>query len=633
MKNIYFALAILGTATIVSCVQEINDPNTTPLNENGVAFTINEGISTRSGESDAPQTNSYFLGKDESGESFFLEETIYVLNASAPITRGTPVYTENVGVLYANQLGVYGDKGGFTSDATFENMDQQPVNGGWRYQRIYATDPWPADGSEVNFYLRMPTDMTNYGVSDLEYGENCSTTFNYTSPKIATAQQDIIFAGLSLDKATHNAALPTGGTKVTLYHALTGVKFRIVNNDEVEKGKEGRTQTYITKVTITGLKNAGTCVVTPKATEIKDKVSWTLGESTGTFSQDFTEAENITAYSGSKTDSETGAKTNGAFTDKGEYPDSFASVANTNNLNDGNGSMTFWFIPQDMTEDVTMTVEFHVWSGDQNEKTKTLTLNLGERILAQSESDQSLTKSWKAGQLRTFSLKPQDVDVKITDKMNKYVKSDVKIKNTGNVSEYVRVYLIGNWVGYRQTDTGVYNEDETVLMGYTSADMNNKTEVLRWNDKDFTGTAESPTYEPWVAPGGASYPYVPYGTFVGLPPMGTTAAGGTEVNGWVRHDKFYYYTSPIGPGQQVPDTKPLFSSYTLDENKIPDFWITDNTGLKRLLAKDVHLVMDIAVQAIEAPLNEDGTPAKTYLEAWTEALNPTGDPNFNINDL
>ena len=95
----------------------------------------------------------------------------------------------------------------------------------------------------------------------------------------------------------------------------------------------------------------------------------------------------------------------------------------------------------------------------------------------------------------------------------------------------------------------------------------------------------------------------------------------------------FYSKDPIGPGQQVPNTKPLFSSYTLDENKIPDFWIADNTGLKRLLAKDVHLVMDIAVQAIEAPLNADGTPAKTYLEAWTEALNPTGSSDFNINDL
>ena len=102
------------------------------------------------------------------------------------------------------------------------------------------------------------------------------------------------------------------------------------------------------------------------------------------------------------------------------------------------------------------------------------------------------------------------------------------------------------------------------------------------------------------------------------------------VNGWVRHDKFYYYTEPIGPGENVPDSKPLFESYTVDKDKIPDFWVTDNTGLKRLLAKDVHLVMDLSVQAIEAPMGDDGKPTKTYDQAWADALGVTVE---KLNDL
>ena len=40
------------------------------------------------------------LGTDETGTSFILEESVIDLNA--PITRGTPAYTENVGTLYGS---------------------------------------------------------------------------------------------------------------------------------------------------------------------------------------------------------------------------------------------------------------------------------------------------------------------------------------------------------------------------------------------------------------------------------------------------------------------------------------------------------------------------------------------------
>ena len=102
------------------------------------------------------------------------------------------------------------------------------------------------------------------------------------------------------------------------------------------------------------------------------------------------------------------------------------------------------------------------------------------------------------------------------------------------------------------------------------------------------------------------------------------------VNFWRRHDKFYYYTKPIGPGDELPDSDPLFTSYTVGPS--PDFYIADDTGVRRL-AGDVHLVMDLAVQAIAVPMDANGNITKTYLEAWTDALNPTGASDFNINDL
>ena len=656
MKRITFALAVFAMLGLVSCQRE-KDITTPTVGENEIAFILQGATLTRS--ADTPEKSSFPVEVKDSEEQFYLEETVEDLNAIfAPATKGTPAYTENVGILYANQMAVHAT--GFTeADAVYANLDQTMVGGGWRYHHNYNGDPWPDESSAVDFYFAMPANMTSNGVKNLTYGKTDgkqTISFKYTSPigtvhpateeggtetvdsDAAAVQQDIIFAARSLSKADHKKALPNGAS-VLFHHALTGVKFRIVNNDEHEldengqpKGKTKRTQTYITNVKITGLKNSGSCVVTPRqetdgyvdnrtgdyssadhtftTTGTAGTIAWTYDDGTGEFSQSFEEA-NIVDYNG------------GSFGNKGNYPSTFSAAGNKNNLNDADASMTFWFIPQEMTDAVVLTVEFHVWDGDKDQETKTLTLNLGE--IAKKND---LTKAWKAGELRTFSLKPLDVNVDITDTMNKYVKSNVVIKNTGNVTQYVRVYLIGNWMGKRQIKAGEYNTDDTILMGYTTE--KGEDEVLRWNDKDFTGSAAQPVYEKWTSPGGKEYTYTPYGTFVGLPPMGTATTGGTMVNDWIRHDKFYYYTKPIGPGENVPDTKPLFTSYTVDENKIPDFWIIDNTGLNRLLAKDVHLVMDIAVQAIETPMDEHGNPTKAYDQAWADALGVSVE---GLNDL
>ena len=184
------------------------------------------------------------------------------------------------------------------------------------------------------------------------------------------------------------------------------------------------------------------------------------------------------------------------------------------------------------------------------------------------------------------------MDIHIEDELTEYVKSDVVIRNTGNVREYVRVNIIANWFGKVQTKQDVYSADYTVMNGYAAA--TGDTQVEAWNDKDGLTS---------------------YGTFVGLPLIGAT----TPVHNWIRHDKYYYYTQPIGPGNTVPTTDPLFTSYTILQDDIPDFWIPDLWGTRRK-AKEVHLEMDIAVQAIAVPVNTDGTEA-SYDAAWKAALN------------
>ena len=102
------------------------------------------------------------------------------------------------------------------------------------------------------------------------------------------------------------------------------------------------------------------------------------------------------------------------------------------------------------------------------------------------------------------------------------------------------------------------------------------------------------------------------------------------INNWVRYDKYYYYTLPIGPNDAITDQ--LFSSYEVGPS--PEFWIVDKWGVRRK-AKDVHLVIDMMVQAIPAPVDNNGNildneDKQGYIRAWVKALDKTG-PNDLLN--
>ena len=232
MKKIYIVMAVLATAALASCQQE-KSFNDEKLSENSVVFTISGGA-TRSAEA-APEVRQGVVIplETEDGSKFFLEETVVNLNEIGPATKGTPAYTENLGTLYANNLSVYGDKGSFTTAATYENMETSMYarkdasqGEGWRYQHNYNGDPWPTDGSAVGFYLNMPAAPTGVSITGRTGGK---FTFTYTSPTTAAEQQDILFAYRSMTKEQHHGFLPNGAP-VLFQHALTAVKFAIGND-------------------------------------------------------------------------------------------------------------------------------------------------------------------------------------------------------------------------------------------------------------------------------------------------------------------------------------------------------------------------------------------------------------------
>ena len=487
--SILFALAAMF-AVVCSCNQE--GYQETSDEGNDVISFVTKNVQTRSESSPILGSYTYRLGTAEDGTIFNLEETVIDMYAEEPETKGTPAYTENYATVYGAFNGpIFGATSQIASDGAFSAVSDNDV---WR--RVLGFDPWLSN-NELTFFLRMPA--TQSGVTNLTYSKATTPTveFDFTSPTTASAQQDILFATRTIDKSTYERELASdGGANVLFRHALTGVKFAIGNNETTTttgRTPSGKVETFITKVVIKGLKNKGHAVFVPdntneSNTDVTSEYSsdgsftWTYQDGTGTFTQTYG-ANDIQDFE--KNDGVGG-------------PDSFYAAGAGRNLNKADGSLTFWFIPQEVTDALTVTVTFYIWDGSAKGSNMTLELDLGSRILAQ---DSDINNTWKAGQLRTFSLKPTTVDVEITDKVEGKKKSEVVTKNTGNKDAYLRVVIVGNWV-------------------------NNSGQIVApWDDSQ--------------------------GTFVGLGGNGEWAEG---------DDGFWYYKHAVAPGEAP--AVPIFTSYT-----------------------------------------------------------------------
>ena len=626
MKTRHIALTLLASAALMlsSCVNEseINVGGRT-LDNDEVAFRT--GVAQVRSSALTDELSTVQLGTVSTPQgAFILEDNIVSLD-DAMVTRGTPAFTENVAGLYDGIFSAYCASLGGTAPFKFDKEEDL-----WSHHYAGMGDLWQ-EGASYQFFMWMPTDIPGVtsGADGLTKNSDGTIEFDYVTPnqpdsaKTADAQKDILFTSKTIKQ---------NGESIIFYHALTGVKFSNYFDNEGILGADGKTlittKTVIKSVKLEGLKNSGHCKVTPNdEKKSKDVSIWSNQDGKATFVQTF--SENTTDYQGSTYGLDTLLKEKGVI----------------RNLNDAAGSQTFWFVPQDLSraegvkDSVAITVVFDVYlNGKKTFTDKKLTVNLSKQL----KGDHLI---WKAGQLHTFTLKPTAVGVELVDQMDdeKFVKSKVVVENKGNVWEYVRVNIIGNWMGLvcegeDENGTLKYPEDKlenyVILMGYPSdkkyesgdhmGEYIDQLMVNPWNDKDFdaNGNYRTPAAQ-FVTP------YTKYGTFVGLPCMGTSSGPGNTVNNWVRHDKYYYYTKPIGPGDSVTDD--LFSSYTV--GKSPEFWIADMWGTRRP-AKNVHLEMDLAVQAIEAPMKADGkTPAMDYEAAWTAVLNPNNDDSFNFNDL
>ena len=579
MKKILYALlAVAATLSFASCnngFNEDNNPDLPVIGTNTLAFTLDRSdVQTRSAsESSVISRQMIPMGDPVNGFNFFLEETVTRLGASyAPETKGTPVYTENFHDMFGNQFfGLAKSSTGTTTpiaDGAFTRDD----NGVWK--REFASSPF-GDNNELYFFLRAPQEPS--GVSNLAYsvsGGNGVIDFDYTSPESASAQQDLVFAARSVTKEEAKAYIP-----VLFQHALTGVKFAIanVNSDDVK--------TYITSVKLSGslYKSAHfTMTPAPEAGKWVDvtnnyssgaTISLSDTESLGTeesYSQTFGQ-DNVVDFDGSK------------FANKGDYPNSFSNAGNTQNLNDEDASLTFWFIPQAIPDDVVMEITFKVLTGSETfdaAETVTRSVNIGQAM-------NTASVNWNAGEIRTYKLRADLIDVDIHDEVNGFKKSDVVITNTGNIDAYIRATIITNWKG--KNDNG----DDGVALGYIADE-----------DSDPLTPVEPLTFvEPWE--------------------MNADRSGdnfGGKFSNWganwvLAADGFFYYTKKVAPGKPTDDD--LFEEYELDPNNggiIPKIMYLSTTGGYKLFS-DIRLVMELSVQAVEV----DEADPDNYKAAWAAA--------------
>ena len=576
MKKIYIIMAVLATVALASCQQEKSFDDGKKVGKNEIVFTFRNG-STRSAEQSATVRQGVVIPieSEADGVKMVLEETVVNLNdlMSEPATKGTPAYTENVGVLYANNLNVVGDKGVSTTAATFASMDEEMVGGGWRYQHNYDSDPF-AEG-EVGFYLNMPAAPKGVTITDRANGK---FTFDYTSPTAAVDQEDIIFAYRTLTKEQHKGYLPNGAP-VLFNHALTAVKFAIGNSqDEIDAGTA-----KINSVTFKGLKNTATGIVmapvmaNDDGEDYTDNISkYTSAKTVSWATATADPADNTISsgiYSGITTYEKNSA---GSFGEgKGNYPASFSNGGNENNLGGSDGSQVFWLIPQDFDSNSPVQLTINYTYGD---KTSEWTIDFGKALAG---------VNWQAGELRTYTIKINDVNVRIEDvvtingdETNGYtgsVKDQITITNTGNTKAFIRAAIVGQWL----------DAEGNPVFGFSDK-INQLYIVERW-------------YEDQFSPAGNHN----HGEFVGL-------AGYDQINpyrGWTLcKDGYYYYTTAVDPTAQ---TEALFDTYTVKERPKAEM-----SGSEQI-RKDMYFSLEIATQAISA-MKLDGSEY-TWEEAWENA--------------
>lgn len=383
----------------------------------------------------------------------------------------------------------------------FINKDQITVNSGSGSSNRF----WP-ESDPLNFFAWASSVTPKFAVaneavtSNLKFsvfpsGETteCSGSFSYELPSPdasaaadAVNQPDLIFAITTNQTKTSNTTAP-GTVDMEFHHALSAIHFKV---GEMPSGLT------VESIRISGVYSAGDCTFGPdKSVNEKPLNLGFVWEASGSTANVYTQNFSQT-IADDRTDMGTLDEVNGAVKKEA----------------------VFMMIPQTIPADAVLEITFKVKSTDKSgsgydENSYTLSKKFSE-ITSGAE--------WKADKKYVYVIStPAEVDVEIEDQVSGYVKSDLKITNTGLATSYVRAAIVGYWILEREETAG----ESTVVR---------EDIVAAWNPAP-------------AADGGD-------GTFDGLP--GANWAKGK--------DGFYYYTKQVEPNTEITDK--LFNTYTLTAN-------------------------------------------------------------------
>lgn len=490
-----FCMAALFLA--VSCVHEPNSKTDDgPVAPGRLILSIGGDATLTRATASSPQTIAAIPISepgDELGVSLSCSvsslDDYYFPESVEPETKGAPIYTETFKFNQLSSIPFTWTTGAPASDGSLPTISNaEDVNA-----HLYTYDNDPA--KNLVLFLSAPaaaeslagvSNVSRTCASDATIVYNGVTAFDYESPTEATAQKDILFTSKTVPAGTK------GRVDVLFYHALAGVKFKSEN-----ARREGSTPiTTIESVTITKLKYKGHCTVTPTYDQNPgvDKsaavAKWTnVASDTKDFSiSGLGIVNNTTQFpSSTKFEGETGQ----ADTALGQY-----------NINDSNFEHTFMFVPQTTTADVELTIVYHLGTNTTKKYTRKV-----------SFKDQT----WEAGKLYTYTLAANHVGVLVEDNLDETqkVKQNLAITSTGNVDEYIRAAIVGNWF-----------------------DTHSPAQVVC----------------PWS--GGATE-----GSFVGMNSTDWIYSDPAEGG-----DGFYYYIYKVRPGEETRD---LFTTFTVGACPMP----------------------------------------------------------------
>ena len=424
----FVAIALLAS-TLVSCEMENMPINIDNNGKVGVTVSGHKGLATKSVSGSSEYIGSYPAGEIEGVQlniEAYISDNDNLPFAEEIRSKGSIVTTESINA--DNQQFAFNGWLGSTNrgdETNFHFVSALATKGSGKWT-LSADSNW-RNGVPSSFWSYYPAGISvvTLPANNAEDAAQKQLGFSYTTPVNATDQKDILFA-YNLHTVSYDTKGETEDSEfvdVDFCHALAAVRF-----DVAAAIADGVT---VTGVYFKDVVTDGTCVISGTPGADNDA----SGSVAFAWTPDNTKKVTMSQEVAATDFSETGLD---------------GTTANA--LMPLGSSKFFFFIPQAVSG-MELGIVYTRADGTTCESTASLS-----------------HAAWEAGKIYTYKLNPaaDKVGVDVIETLNANVKTDVSVQNTGNVNEFLRAAIIGNWV---------------------MSDGTNETLVGAWafNAADFTG--------------------------------------------------------------------------------------------------------------------------------------------------